>query len=127
MAEGLSAYTANAFLNALGNNTSFAVAQAYMQLHTAAPGSAGTANVATETTRKAVSFGTPSAGSMTNDAAVTWTNITGSQDASHASFWDLSSGGNFLFSGVITAASYTAGDTYQVDIGGVTVSFTLAS
>jgi len=127
VAEGLSAYTANAFLNALGNNTSFAVATVYMQLHTAAPGSAGTANQATETSRKAVTFGTPSAGSMTNDAAVTWTNISGNQDANHASFWDLSTGGNFLFSGTITASSYNTGDTYQVDIGGVTVSFTLAS
>lgn len=127
MAEGLSAFTANAVLNALGNNTSFVVAQAYMQLHTAAPGANGTSNVATETTRKAVSFGSPSAGSMTNDAAVTWTNISGSQDATHASFWDATSAGNFLFSGTITAASYTAGDTYQVDVGGVTVSFPLAS
>ena len=72
MAEGLSSYAANAILNAMGNNTSFAVATAYVQLHTAAPGSAGTANVATETTRKAVSFAVASGGSMASDADVSW-------------------------------------------------------
>ncbi len=127
MAEGISAYMANATLNAAGNNTSFAVATAYVQLHTAAPGAAGTSNMATETTRKAVSFGAASAGSITNDADVSWTNIAGTQDATHFTVWDASSAGNFLWSGVITANGYTAGDTYTFPSGAFTASFTLAS
>ncbi len=127
MAEGLSSYAANATLNAMGNNTSFAVAQAYVQLHTAAPGAAGTSNVATETTRKAVSFAAASAGAIASDADISWTNIAGSQDATHFTVWDASSAGNFLFSGTITANGYTAGDTYTVPSGAFTASFTLAS
>jgi len=127
MAEGLSATAANNILDALGNATAWSVAQLYVKLHVGAPGAAGTANAATETTRKPVSFGAASAGSMANDAAVTWTNIAGSQDASHFSAWDDASAGTFQFSGTITAAAYTAGNTYNVAIGAMTVSFTVAS
>ena len=127
MAEGISSYTATAVLNAIGNNTSFAVATAYLKLHVGAPGSAGTTNAATETTRKAVSFGTASAGAISNDAQVQWTSIAGSQDATHWSLWDDPTGGNFLGSGAITANAYTAGDTLTFAIGDIDLAFTTAS
>lgn len=127
MAEGISSYTATAVLNALGNNTSFAVTTAYIQLHVGAPGANGTSNTATETTRKSVSFASASAGSMASDADVTWTNIAGSQDATHFTLWDASTSGNFLGSGAITANAYTAGDTYTIPSGSLTLSFTVAS
>lgn len=127
MAEGISSYLATAVLNAVGNNTSLAVAQAYLQLHTAAPGSAGTTSVATETTRKSVSFGVASAGAISNDVAVQWTTIAGSQDATHWSLWDASSSGNFLGSGTITASAYTAGDTLTFAIGDIDLAFVVAS
>jgi hypothetical protein len=127
VAEGLSSYAATAILNALGNNTSLAIATPYVQLHVGAPGSAGTANVASETTRKLVSFAVASSGSIASDADVSWASITGSQDATHFTVWDLSSGGNFLWSGTITANGYTAGDTYTFPSGAFTASFTLAS
>lgn len=127
MAEGLASGTANSILNALGNATAYSVTQLYAKLHTAAPGAAGTANAATETTRKPVSFGAAAAGSMANDAAVTWTNIAGSQDATHVTLWDDPTAGNFVASGVITAPAYVAGNTYNVAIGALTISFTVAS
>jgi len=127
MAHGIGAYLGNAWLNALGNNTSFAVAQVYVKLHVGDPGANGTANPATETTRKAVSFGAASAGVLTSDDDVTWTNIAGSEDANHFTAWDSLTTGNFLFSGTITANPYDAGDTYAIDAGNLTVSLTLAS
>lgn len=127
MAEGMSAFMANAVLDAVGNNTSFVVAQGYVQLHTAAPGAAGTTNIATETDRMAVAFAAASAGSMASNADVSWTAIAGSQDATHFTVWDASTAGNFLFSGTITANAYVAGDTLTFPSGAFTVSFTLAS
>ena len=127
MAHGIGAYLGNAWLNALGNNTSFAVAQVYVKLHVGDPGAAGTANPATETTRKAASFGVASAGVLTSDDDVTWTNIAGSEDANHFTAWDSLTTGNFLFSGTITANPYDAGDTYTISAGNLTVSLTLAS
>jgi hypothetical protein len=127
MATGLSTYLCNSFLNALGNNTSYAVTQVYIKLHVGDPGSAATANAATETTRKSVSFAAASAGAIASDADISWTNIAGSQDATHFSAWDSLTVGNFLFSGTITGNAYTAGDTYTISSGNLSASLTVAS
>tara|TARA_R110002126_G_scaffold139531_1_gene284287 strand:- start:394 stop:777 length:384 start_codon:yes stop_codon:yes gene_type:complete len=127
MAHGLSAYLCNSWLDALANNTSYAVAQVYIKLHVGDPGAAGTANAATETTRKAASFGVAVAGAINSDADISWTNIAGSQDANHFTAWDNLTAGNFLFSGTITANPYTAGDTYTISSGNLSASLTVAS
>lgn len=127
MATGISDYLANQWLDALGNNDTFAVAAVYVKLHVGDPGAAGTSNPATETTRKEASFSAASSGTLTSDSALTWTNIAGSQDATHFTAWDNVSAGNFLFSGTITANAYTAGDTFTIASGSLTVSLTIAS
>ena len=127
MATGISAYLANAWLDALGNATSFSVTTAYVKLHVGDPNANGTSNAATETTRKSVSFAAASNGALASDADVSWTNIAGSQDATHFTAWDNETAGNFLFSGTITGNAYTAGDTYTISSAGLTVSLTVAS
>jgi hypothetical protein len=127
MATGMSAHLANSLLNALGNNTAYAVTNVYVQLHIGDPSANGTANGATETTRKAVSFAGASGGAIGSDADVSWTNISGSQDATFFTAWDALTGGSFLFSGTITGNPYTAGDTYTITAGSFTTSLTLAS
>ena len=127
MATGLSSYLANKFLDAVGNATAYSAANVYVKLHTGDPGANGTANAATETTRKEVTFAAASGGALTSDVAVTWTNIAGSEDATYFTAWDNVSAGNFLFSGTITGNAYTAGDTYTIPSGSLTASLTLAS
>jgi hypothetical protein len=127
MATGMSAYLANSLLDALGNNTAYAVTNVYVKLHVGDPGAAGTSNAATETTRKAVSFAGASNGSIASDADVTWTNISGSQDATFFTAWDSIDAGSFLFSGTITGNPYTAGDTYTISSGSFVTSLTVAS
>jgi hypothetical protein len=127
MATGLSAYTANKFLDALGNATAFSVADVYIKLHVGDPGANGTSNPATETTRKVVTFAAAANGSIASDSAATWTNIAGSQDATHFTAWDNLTTGNFLFSGTITSNPYTAGDTVTIASGSLTASLTVAS
>ena len=68
MATGIGSYLGNSWMDALGNATSFSVAVPYVKLHVGDPGAAGTANPATETTRKSVSFSAASAGGLTSDA-----------------------------------------------------------
>lgn len=121
MAEGFGSAGANTALDAL------VAAYPWVKLHIGAPGSAGTANAATETTRKQVTWAASSGGSVANSAAITWSSIAGSQDATHFTAWTASSAGTFGFSGTIVANAYTAGDDYTVAIGGLTVSVTLAS
>lgn len=128
MTVGMSSVTASAVLNAVFNATPYSLAGGvFMKLHTADPGAAGTANPATEVTRKAVSFGAPLSGVIANDVAVTWVAIAGSQDATHFSLWDADTGGNFIGSGTITANPYSAGDTYNVAIGACTISLAVAA
>ena len=127
MATGLSAYLANSLLNALGNATAYSVAQPYIKLHVGDPGVNGTTSPAVETTRKSVSFAAASAGAIASDADITWTNIAGSEDATHFTAWDNLTAGNFLFSGTITGNPYTAGDTYTIASGSLTASLTVAS
>jgi hypothetical protein len=100
----------------------------WIKLHTAAPGAAGATAAATETTRKQVTWNAAGVdGIVENSAAISWTSIAGSQDATDFSAWSASTAGNFGFSGTITANAYVAGDTYSVAIGAITVSVTLAS
>lgn len=127
MATGISSYLADELLDAVGNNSSFAVGAVYIKLHIGDPGANGTGNPATETTREAASFGASSSGTLTSDADITWTNISGSEDATFFTAWDSASAGNFLFSGSINGNAYTAGDTYVIPSGSLTVSLTIAS
>ena len=127
MATGLSSYLANKFLDAVGNGTAYSAANVYVKLHIGDPGANGTANAATETTRKEVTFAAASGGAIASDAAVTWTSIVGSEDATYFTAWDNASAGNFLFSGTITGNAYVAGDTYTIPSGSLTASLTLAS
>ena len=114
MAVGLSATEANAIVDGLSG--------LYFKLHIGDPGAAGTANAATETTRKQITLASASGGSSTNTGALTWTTIAGTQTPTHFSLWTDVSAGTFEFSGTVTADEYTAGTTFEIGIGDVTVS-----
>jgi hypothetical protein len=127
MPTGLSNYLANKFLDAVGNATAYSSANVYVKLHVGDPGADGTANTATETTRKSVSFSAALTGGLTSDADVSWESIAGSEDATFFTVWDNLTAGNFLFSGTVAGNAYTAGDTFTIPSGSLTVSLTLAS
>ncbi len=128
MATGLAAAVANAWLDALGNATNYtAPTEFWIKLHTGEPGSAGTSNAATETTRKQASFGAAASGAISNDAALTWTNVAASEDYTHWSAWTASSGGSFLCSGTVTANAVTSTDTFTIPIGDLDMSLSVAS
>jgi hypothetical protein len=126
MAVGLIAAVANKMLDAVAGRTTYTAETAvWVQLHIGDPGAAGTANTATETTRKQVTFGSAaSGGAISNTAALTWTSISGSQDATHFSAWTAVTAGSALFTGTVTANSYTAGDTFEIAIGDLDVTLT---
>lgn len=129
MALGLSATTANALLNAVLRGTAYTPPSAiYAKLHVGEPGSAGTANAATETTRKQITFGTvASGGAISNTVAASWTSVAGTEDYTHVSLWDAVSGGNYLMSGAITAAPVAAGDDFSLAIGEIDIALGTAS
>ena len=111
----ISNFLENELLDAAGGNGTYNSAGTYLKLHTGDPGEDGTANAASETTRKAVSFGAASGGSMLSSATVEWTNVSTSETYTHWSMWDASTAGNCLWSGALSSsAAVTAGDTFQI-------------
>lgn len=121
MAEGFGAAGANTALDAV------LAAYPWIKLHIGAPGANGTSNAAVETTRKQATMGSASGGSATNSVALTWTGVAGSEDYTHVSGHSASSGGNFGWSGTITANAVSEADNFTINVGGMTVSLPLAS
>lgn len=121
MAEGLSTAAANSLLDTLG------AAYTWIKMHVGAPGSAGTANPAAETTRKQVTWGSASAGAKASSADLVWTTVAGTEDFTHFTAWTASSAGSFGFSGTITANPLVTGDTFTITAGNLTTSLPTAS
>jgi hypothetical protein len=117
----------NKMLDALtGRSTYTASAAFYVQLHTGDPGAAGTSNVAGNTTRQAVTFGSAAAtGAISNTAAVEWTSVSTTETYTHVSFWTASTNGTFLGSDDLSSsAAMTAGETFRIPVGDLDLTLT---
>lgn len=126
MTAGLSsANLANKWLDMLGGTAFTAPSTTAVKLHTGDPGSAGTANASSVTTRPTVSWNAASAGSKSMSNTPAWTSWAGTNGevVSHISVWDASSAGNFLFSAALTAPkTVNTGDT--LNFTSLTFAFT---
>lgn len=128
MAVGFRPTLANSILDALFRNVAWTPPTTwYVKLHLGDPGAAGTANPATETTRKSVTFNAASGGAITNSVAAQWTNYPASEDVTHVSIWDNVSAGNFLASGTVTADPIVAGTLFSLNIGAISASLLVAA
>lgn len=97
----------------------------YVQLHTGEPGDDGTSNVSAETTRGALTWDTPTGGSVgivaTFPSWATWD--AGAETITHISVWTLAAAGVFARSYELTVPKpVTDGDT--VTLSSLTASFT---
>ena len=123
MADGLSTTVANAALNNIvGTNAN------NVQLHTGAPGSAGTSNVSSVTTRPAVTWNSASAGSVTASNQPAWSSWAGTNGEvdTDISFWSASTSGTFGFSMQLnTSVTMDTGDS--LTLTSITVSIPTAS
>lgn len=117
-------YAENEIADWLGaNGAPGSVSNVYVKLHTGAPGEDGTANAATETTRKEATFGAASGGTVSLSATVSWTNVSTTETYSHISLWDASTAGNCLAVGALTSSvSVTSGDNFDLTSLDITVA-----
>lgn len=126
MTAGLhAANLANGWLNTLRNVAYTAKANVYVKLHTGDPGSAGTSNASSVTTRPEVTFSAASAGSMASSNTPSWATWAGSDGevVTHISVWDNATAGNFLFSVALTASKViNTGD--QLNLTALTIALT---
>lgn len=124
MADGLSTTVANAALTTIVGTDANNV-----QLHTGAPGSAGTSNVSSVTTRPAATWAASSGGSVaTNGTAPAWTSWAGTSPETDTdiSFWSASTSGTFGFS-MALSSSVTMHTGDSLTLTTVTVSIPTAS
>ena len=95
----------------------------WVQLHTGDPGAACTSLVAANSTRKQITFAAVSGNQAVSNNAPQWTNVPASETYADVSIWDASTAGNPLWSGPLTVAqAVTAGDTFTLTSGQVTVT-----
>lgn len=116
MSEGWSAAEANAAIDTM------LAAHTWVKLHVGAPGAAGTANAAVETTRKQATWNAAAAGHADNATDITWPSVAGTEDFTHFSLWTTSTGGTFGYSGTITGNPLTAGDTAVIAAGDLDIT-----
>jgi hypothetical protein len=113
----LSNYLENELLDHIAGSSYTVPSSLNVKLHTGDPGEDCTGNAAAETTRKAVTFGTASAGSMsaTGSPVAEWTAVSNTETYTHFSVWDNISAGNPLGYGALSgSAAMTAGDTFRL-------------
>lgn len=94
----------------------------WVQLHTGDPGAAGTANVATNNTRKSITFAAAASGSKASNADAAWTSVPASETYSNFSLWSASSSGTFFYSGTISSGTVTAGNDFKIASGNLTLT-----
>jgi hypothetical protein len=124
---GPSSSLATDMLKLFTNNSPGSYSAWYAQLHTGEPGSAGTANVSSVTTRESISWNAPSGGSVTSSNTQTWSSWAGSADTlSYVSIWSASSSGTFYDSIALSSSpTMASGDT--IEITEITITFTIAA
>ena len=101
----------------------------YLQLHTGAPGTAGTSNVSTITGRKSVAMSAAGSVAKTNSGGNSWdapNGISGTEDLTHASIWTAASGGDLIAYGTLTTArnGRTTDDTITIAAGDIDFAIT---
>lgn len=121
MAEGPSAAQANAFLDSL------LAAHPYVQMHIGAPGAAGTANIASNSTRKLATWTSAVGGVASNSNELLWSDVPASEDYTKFSCWSALTGGTFGLSGTITANAVVIDDDFVAEAGSLTVTLPVAS
>lgn len=98
----------------------------YVQLHTGAPGTAGTGNIAGESTRKSFTRTTPAAGVAKNAGVILWENAAANEDISHVTVWTASSGGTGLFADALpSSVTVGIGENIEIAAEALVITFTL--
>jgi hypothetical protein len=126
MAE-MSNYLENALINATLRNTTYtSVATVYVSLWTTDPTDAGNGTEVSggSYARTAVTFGSPSNGTSTNSADVTFPTATGSWGTvGWIGINDALSGGNLLYhSPLDTSKTIDSGDIFKITTGNLSVT-----
>ena len=119
MADGLSVAVADAAAGTIVGTSANDV-----QLHNGPPGAAGTANVASVTTRQGATWGSPSGGGVATSNQQVWANWAGTngEDITDISLWSAPTSGTFGFSAALNSpVTMDTGDSLTITSISVTL------
>jgi hypothetical protein len=124
MADGIATAMVDSMLTTLVTSP----ANTYVQLHTGPPGASGTTDVSSVTTREAVTWGSPSAGSVAASNEPEWTSWAGTNGEvdTDISFWTASTSGTFNMS-IQLSSSVTMDTGDSLTLTAISISVPVAS
>lgn len=94
----------------------------FLQLHTGAPGTAGTANVSTVGIRKTFARTAASGGQVTNSTEIQWLNVPNTETITHISIWGSSVAGICWFIDDVADEGIFTGDSVTVVVGVLSIT-----
>jgi hypothetical protein len=95
----------------------------WIQLHTGDPGTAGTSNIAAESTRFQVTWGEAADGSIQPTAPVDITTVAATETWTHFTAWSASTSGTVGLMGVVSVGQVTVGADVEIPAASITVTF----
>lgn len=113
---------ANAFLDGTA-----LPATLYVQLHIGNPGTNGTANVASDTTRVSFTRSAASGGAVTNATEIQWLDWPATETVTHISIWGSSVGGICWFIDNVVDEVIQTGDSITIVAGALSITLSVWS
>jgi hypothetical protein len=97
--------------------------EVWVKLHKGDPGEEGTANAATETTRKKVTLGAAASSVRKSTGGAEWAGVSTTEEYDWISLWDASAAGNCWWVIQLEAGkSVTAGDTFKLPAEDISIA-----
>lgn len=127
MAEGWSQAAATDILTDKGTE------YPWIQIHTGAPGAAGTANIGPDTDRLQATWAAPALAGDSQSVEMVWTAdlewvaVAASGDPQYVSGWSASTAGVFGWSGQLTSDAIVIGNDFRIPAGAYTLRVPIAT
>lgn len=121
---GISAYLANKWLEMMRGTAFTAPAAVYLQMHTAAPGAAGTATISAQTARSQASFAAAAGGAIALTGTLPSWSITATEAINFVTVWDSATAGagDFMWSAALASTkNVESGDTLTLTTCGLSI------
>lgn len=116
----LSTDAKNNVLDAIFNNTSYAVTTPYISLHTGDPGTTGASEVSGGSYARedaSAAFPAAASGAISSNADVEFVDMP-TATVTHVGVWEAVSGGNFIAGGALSSSvAVTSGETFKFTSG----------
>lgn len=124
MPDALSSYARRQALQVMCGVGSWSVETPHVQLHVGDPGPSGVASVAQASARKPLNMAAWPDGEFVNSDELLWGSgeVVADESLTWFTVWTGRVGGEFLWSGRLSASAVLAGDEFRIPVGALRVT-----